>query len=183
MQGLTALAGMIVSSLHLCRALSSSGPRSDCAHHVVLPPHECRDSIRVHPGCVHPYNRVHLPHCHTGRDSAQVCEPHLFYPVLPEPVHSVALAGHLVCLYWDLNVHRGVEKPRDHKKSAAKGRQEGLRSARTDGRCYVRVASAAGLAIVSPGLKPNYHSIEAELPLTGWDGSICRLHVGIPEIE
>lgn len=71
---------------------------------------------------------MRLPHRHSRRDSTQVCEPHLFHPVLPEPFHSVALAGHLVCLHWDPDVHRGVEQPRDHKKPASEGGQEELRS-------------------------------------------------------
>lgn len=70
---------------------------------------------------------MHLPHRHTLRDSTQVCEPHLLYPVLPEPVHSVALAGHLVCLHWDPHVHRGVEQLGSHKKPASEGGQEELR--------------------------------------------------------
>uniref|UniRef100_Q95KB4-2 Isoform 2 of Nucleotide sugar transporter SLC35B4 n=1 Tax=Macaca fascicularis TaxID=9541 RepID=Q95KB4-2 len=65
---------------------------------------------------IHPHHGVRLPHRHARRDPTQICEPHLFHLVLPEPLHPVALAGHPVCLHWDLNVHRGVEQPRDHKK-------------------------------------------------------------------
>ncbi|XP_024901714.1 UDP-xylose and UDP-N-acetylglucosamine transporter isoform X1 [Pteropus alecto] len=48
-------------------------------------------------------------------------------PSPPEPVHSVALAGHLVCLHWDPHVHRGVEQLGSHKKPASEGGQEELR--------------------------------------------------------
>lgn len=85
--------------------------------------------VRVHPGRLHPHDGVHLPHRHPRCDATQVCEPHLFHLVLPEPFHSVALAGHLVCLHRDPHVHRSVEQPGTPKKPASEGRQEELRSA------------------------------------------------------
>ncbi|XP_023420059.1 nucleotide sugar transporter SLC35B4 isoform X1 [Cavia porcellus] len=103
------------------RTISTSSHRRDSAHHVALPAHECYHSVCVHPGCVHPHDRMCLPHCHACCDSTQVCEPHLFHLIFPEPFHSVALVGYFVCLHWDLNVHRGVEQHRDRKKSATEG--------------------------------------------------------------
>ncbi|XP_049750617.1 UDP-xylose and UDP-N-acetylglucosamine transporter isoform X2 [Elephas maximus indicus] len=54
-----------------------------------------------------------------------------------EPFHSVALAGHLVCLHWDPDVYRGVEPPRSHKKATSRGGQEELRSAWSTQSCCV----------------------------------------------
>ncbi|XP_032339265.1 UDP-xylose and UDP-N-acetylglucosamine transporter isoform X3 [Camelus ferus] len=108
------------------RTVSSSRHWCDSAHHVVLPPHECHHSVRVHPRCVHPHHRVRLPHRHARRDSPQVREPHFLHLVFPEPFHPVALAGHLVCLPWDPHVHRGVEQPGDQQRPASEGGQEEL---------------------------------------------------------
>lgn len=83
--------------------------------------------VRVHPGRLHSHHRMRLPYRHPCCDSPQVCQPHLFHLVLPEPFHSVALAGYLVCLHWDPDVHRSVEQSREHKKPASEG-QEKLRS-------------------------------------------------------
>lgn len=41
---------MIVSSLHLCRSLSGSSHQCGYAYHVVLPPHECCDSVSFFAG-------------------------------------------------------------------------------------------------------------------------------------
>lgn len=72
-----------------------------------LPP----TKIRLHSGRLHPHHGVHLPHCHTGGDAAQVRQPHLLHPLFPQPLHGLALAGHCLCLRGDSHVHRGVEQP------------------------------------------------------------------------
>lgn len=68
--------------------------------------------IRLHPGRLHPHHGVHLPHRHAGGDAAQVRQPHLLHPLLPQPLHGLALAGHRLRLRGDPHVHGGVEQPR-----------------------------------------------------------------------
>lgn len=75
-----------------------------------LPPTQ----IRLHSGRLHPHHGVHLPHRHAGGDAAQIRQPHLLHPLLPQPLHGLALAGHCLRLRGDSHVHGGVEQPRAH---------------------------------------------------------------------
>lgn len=66
--------------------------------------------IRVHPRRVHPDHRVHLPDGHSGGDSQKVRQPHLLHPVLPKPLHDLALGGHRGGLPGHAALHGGVDQ-------------------------------------------------------------------------
>lgn len=66
--------------------------------------------IRVHPRRVHPDHRVRLADGHSGGDSEKVPQPHLLHPVLPKPLHDLALGGHGRGLPGNSAVHGGVEQ-------------------------------------------------------------------------
>lgn len=66
--------------------------------------------IRVHPWRVHPDHRVHLPDGHAGGDAQKVPQPHLLHPVLPKPLHYLALGGHRRGLPGHAALHGGVEQ-------------------------------------------------------------------------
>lgn len=82
----------------------------------IPPVHPCHPltslcQVRLRPRRVHPDHGVHVAHRHPGGDAPQVCQPHLLHPLLPEPLHRLALAGHCLCLRGHPDVHRGVEQP------------------------------------------------------------------------
>ncbi|CAG08684.1 unnamed protein product [Tetraodon nigroviridis] len=66
--------------------------------------------IRVHPWRLHPDHRVHLPDGHAGGDPQEVPQPHLLHPVLPKPLHQLALGGHRRGLPGHAALHGGVEQ-------------------------------------------------------------------------
>ncbi|XP_074998636.1 nucleotide sugar transporter SLC35B4 isoform X2 [Calonectris borealis] len=99
------------SPLQPVRAVPGPSDRADPPNHVVLPPHERHHSIRLRPRRLHPHHGVHLPHRHAGGDAAQVRQPHLLHPLLSQPLHGLALAGHRLRLRGDCHVHGGVEQP------------------------------------------------------------------------
>lgn len=53
---------------------------------------------------------MHLLDRHAGRDAAEVRQPDLLHPLLPELLHRLALAGHLLGFRGDVVVHGSVEK-------------------------------------------------------------------------
>lgn len=64
--------------------------------------------IRVHPRRVHPDHRVHLADGHAGGDAPEVPQPHLLHPLLPQPLHRLALGGHRRGLPGHAALHGGV---------------------------------------------------------------------------
>lgn len=66
--------------------------------------------ICMHPRRVHSDHRVHLADRHSGGDSEKVLQPHLLHPLLPKPLHYLALGGHGRGLPGHSAVHRGVEQ-------------------------------------------------------------------------
>lgn len=66
--------------------------------------------IRVHPRRVHPDHGVHLPDGHSRGDAQKVPQPHLLHPVLPKPLHYLALGGHGGGLPGHPALHGGVEQ-------------------------------------------------------------------------
>lgn len=77
----------------------------------------------MHPRRVRPDHRVHLADGHAGGDSAEVPQPHLLHPVLPKPLHRVALGGHLRGVPGHAALHRGVEQ-RAGSPAPTRGRGE-----------------------------------------------------------
>lgn len=64
----------------------------------------------MHPWRVHPDHRVRLADRHSGGDPEEVPEPHLLHPLLPKPLHVLALGGHGRGLPGHPAVHGGVEQ-------------------------------------------------------------------------
>ncbi|XP_063253209.1 nucleotide sugar transporter SLC35B4 isoform X1 [Prinia subflava] len=67
--------------------------------------------VRLHPRRLHPDHGVPVADGDAGGDAAQVRQPHLLHPLLPQPLHGLALAGHRLRLRGHPDVHRGVEQP------------------------------------------------------------------------
>lgn len=66
--------------------------------------------IRLYPRRVHSDHRVHLTDSHSGSDPEKVPQPHLLHPVLPKPLHHLALGRYGCCLCGHSAVHGGVEQ-------------------------------------------------------------------------
>lgn len=81
--------------------------------------------IRMHPLRLRPDHGVHLADSHSGGDSEKVHQPHLLHPLLPKPLHCLALGGHGRGLSGHDAVHRGVEQ---HAGGSAWTRRQGQES-------------------------------------------------------
>lgn len=65
---------------------------------------------------------MHLADGHAGGDAQEVPQPHLLHPVLPKPLHRLALGGHRRGLPGHAALHGGVEQ---RAGSSAWTRREG----------------------------------------------------------
>ncbi|XP_077373850.1 UDP-xylose and UDP-N-acetylglucosamine transporter isoform X3 [Festucalex cinctus] len=92
------------------RSGARSGSPTEYSDHVDLPAGQRHHAVRVHPRRLHPDHRVRLAHRHPGGDPEEVPQPHLLHPVLPEPLHGVALGRHGRGLRRHAALHRGVEE-------------------------------------------------------------------------
>lgn len=63
----------------------------------------------MHTQRIHSDHRVHLTDSDSGGDPEEVPEPHLLHPLLPKPLHCLALGGHSRGLSGHAAVHGGVE--------------------------------------------------------------------------
>lgn len=79
----------------------------------------------MHPRRVRPDHGVHLPHGHPGGHSPQVPQPHLLHPLLPKPLHAVALGGHRRGLPGHAALHGGVEQRAFGPARPRRQREEG----------------------------------------------------------
>lgn len=79
----------------------------------------------MHPWRVHPDHRVHLPDGHSCGDAQKVPQPHLLHPVLPKPLHYLALGGHCGGLPGHPALHGGVEQRADSSGPSRRQGEEG----------------------------------------------------------
>lgn len=53
---------------------------------------------------------MHIADRHLSGDAQKVPQPHLLHPLLPKPLHCVALVRHVCGLCGNSDLHRGVEQ-------------------------------------------------------------------------